>query len=260
MVKFIKTKIVLTTLIAGLFILNILLISDTYAQNGVEYTRLRYRPLIGGIQIEIWYQSSLWSLCTLGYVVKEVYSGRVGIITAGHCSYLYLSGDIYQPERDPNNYNYIEGPSYISQPQYDFMFIPYSDSAPKILFYNQYTGQAYQIYVNKVMWFSEVKYFTDRGAKLLTYKTGRTTGTTQGYIYYAEEYCPGYRYNYCLYAYLYSDKGDSGSPAYFWSYIEGVGDYVELYGHVVYINSTSSFTLIISPDVVLSGGYKPLTG
>jgi len=141
MVKFIKTKIVLTTLIAGLFILNILLISDTYVQNGVEYTRLRYRPLIGGIQIEIWYQSSLWDLCILGYVMKEVYSGH----------------------------------------------------------------------------------------------------------------CPDHRYNYCLYANLYSDKGGSGSPAYFWSYIE-------LYRHVVYINSTSSFTLILSPDVVLPGGYKPLTG
>jgi hypothetical protein len=148
MVKFIKTKIVLTTLIAGLFILDILLISDTYVQNGVEYTGLRYRPLIGGIQIEIWYQSSLWGLCILGYVMKEVYSGH----------------------------------------------------------------------------------------------------------------CPDHRYNYCLYANLYSDKGGSGSPAYFWSYIEGVGGYIELYRHVVYNNTKSSFTLILSSDVVLSGGYKPLTG
>lgn len=268
------TKILILFIIA-LFVMTLIFLTlFLTAQNGVEYTRLRYRPLIGGIQIwsTIRYNQSLivYTNCTIGYTVIENSTGSVGVISAGHCSeFLTVPNvDIYQPDNSLSN-NYIGGPTFTNRSS-DMLFIPYGNSVSYILYYDNYTGNAYQVSVIDIVKYNSVYYTTNiMGGQLPIYKTGRTTGTTYGSIYYARDYCTiygnltgPYNVSYCLLAYLLSMPGDSGSPLYFEGYIEGIGDRAWLYGHVVAANWTLNppLTIAVAVDGVLGSGYTPLTG
>ena len=147
----------------------VILISAQYS-DPAEPTRQYYRPLIGGIQIYSGYY------CTIGYIARDA-SGNVGILTAGHCvDYSYYE-PVYQPEYSTSYY--IGKPSRISV-AVDAAFVPFSSSAPYILHINNFYGTYYPSKWNVYDYvpFEYVQYFTD----VPVYKTGRTTGTTSGYI------------------------------------------------------------------------------
>jgi len=197
----------------------------TYAV-GEEYTRQKYRPLIGGIQIHMikWLGGIIpidRGKCTIGYSAIDP-NGRLGVITAGHCVDFETDISVYQPEYDfPWGSNYIGNPSwtttYNPYNYFDIAFIPNSDVAPNIL----YTTESYAspIIIGWVYDFDIVVSLLRWGG-IPVNKTGRTTGTTGGVIYGAEDPC---RVNiegqlthvrFCINTTLYSLRGDSGSPVY----------------------------------------------
>jgi hypothetical protein len=81
--------------------------STIYAQNAFEGYDLRYRPLLGGTQIEItkaaWYGPSFSKgFCSLGFPVNFTENNvrKYGYITAGHCIETANGGDyIDQPRK-----------------------------------------------------------------------------------------------------------------------------------------------------------------
>jgi hypothetical protein len=189
-------------------------------------TRMRYRPLIGGIQIEIFWQYIGPSWCTIGYTGKDS-NGRMGVITAGHCTDHSI---VYQPDDLLPGYNYIGTPSAINS-YVDAAFIPFSNSAPYILHIMCYGGTCYasQWNVYKYVRWEDSIYYSST-----VYKTGRTTGTTSGYIV-------GIGGDYLIYTTVPIDYGDSGAPLY------TISPGVVLFGHLTrfgYPYSASAFTSV----------------
>jgi len=213
----------------------VILISAQYS-DPVTPTRQYYRPLIGGIQISVrnYY-------CTIDYTARDA-SGKVGIITAGHCvDYSYYP--VYQPEYSSSYY--IGKPSLISV-QADAAFVPFSDSAPYILHINNFYGTYYPIKWNVYDYVPAeyVKYFVKT---VPVYKTGRTTGTTSGQIVD----CRGW----AIYTDVYGAPGDSGAPLYT---ISPHGDGALLFGHAYGIYYGITYFMSVS-GVASAIGVKPVT-
>jgi len=221
-------------LIAVCVLLAISITLTTYAL-GEEYTRLRYRPLIGGIQIEsvewLWIIPGRIFQCTIGYPVSDLNGGRKGVITAGHCTEYNTGWSIYQPVYDRPPWlwssNYIGDSSWIAphedQEHYDIAFIPNDNVSPYILYITNEGAQ--QLPIAYIYTINDLRWFLSRYGPLPVNKTGRTTGTTGGRLYYAGQYCYIIVYpypiniTYCLISDYYSDAGDSGAPIFIHSEI-----------------------------------------
>lgn len=194
---------------------------EGYYADPVAYTREKYRPLIGGIQIENikWFLfiPTLDELCTLGYIAKDG-SGRLGVVTAGHC-YNFETGwgwSAYQPNYDfPLGTNYIGGPSIMGTSLIDVTFIPYSNVTSRVLHIVNESGEylAENAPVTGIVdrswldWCTQVQ-GNDPVCEYI-YKTGRTTGTTRGRCFYYDSVSGR-----IIIQNLYAWSGDSGSPAY----------------------------------------------
>jgi len=164
--------------------------------NPYDPARQRYRPLIGGIQIEIvrfflWIIPIPYDVCTIGYVARDR-NGNLGIVTAGHCVDFRTDYVVYQPNYDIRGSNRIGSPTIVDRYS-DSAFIPYRDVTPSILhivyYVTEYRGivvsvnstiswETMRYYCNKAI--DTTEYYCDRSP--LFYKTGRTTGTTSGYL------------------------------------------------------------------------------
>lgn len=220
-------------LIAVCVLLAISITLTTYAL-GEEYTRLRYRPLIGGIQIEsvewLWIIPDRKIQCTIGYPVRDL-NGRKGVITAGHCTEYNTGWSIYQPVYDRPPWlwssNYIGDSSWIAphslQEYYDIAFIPYDDVSPYILYITNEGAQ--QLPIVYIYTINDLKWFLSNYGPLPINKTGRTTGTTGGRLCHVGRYCyiVVYPYpinmTYCLIGDLIASEGDSGAPIFIHSEI-----------------------------------------
>ncbi|MGC9104358.1 MAG: hypothetical protein ACP5JF_06175 [Candidatus Methanodesulfokora sp.] len=213
----------------------VILISAQYS-DPVTPTRQYYRPLIGGIQIEI----SL-GYCTIGYTARDA-GGRVGIITAGHCVGYSYDEPVYQPVYGSSYY--IGKPSLINW-VVDAAFVPFRNSAPYILHINNFYGTYYPTKWNVYDYVPAeyVKYFT----YVCVYKTGRTTGTTSGQIVD----CRGW----AIYTDVYGAPGDSGAPLYT---ISPHGDGALLFGHAYGIYYGITYFMSVS-GVASAIGVKPVT-
>jgi len=119
---------------------------------------------------------------TIGYVAKSP-NGTLGVITAGHCTNFETDVSVYQPSLSLFVNNYIGNPSWVaptnSSNYYDVEFIPNSDVYPSVL-YATNTDASF-ISVGYYFDFNEVRSLLQLGP-IPVNKTGRTTGTTGGYI------------------------------------------------------------------------------
>jgi hypothetical protein len=230
---------------------------------GEQYAQQRYRPLRGGIQIEqwkwYWFIPVPYGTCTIGYVA-EAPDGTLGVITAGHCTNFETDVSVYQPSLSLFVNNYIGNPSWVaptsSDNYYDVEFIPNNDVHPSVLYATD--TDASFISVGYYFDFNEVRSLLQLGP-IPVNKTGRTTGTTGGYIRRALD-----PYNttldgvptsirYALIISLYALGGDSGSPVF--RYEPRIG--AILYGHVIAVNPDLNLTLAQSVEVILQYGYVP---
>jgi len=180
--------------------------------NPYDPARQRYRPLIGGIQIEIMTPSLRpYGICTIGYVARDR-NGNLGIVTAGHCVNFRTDYVVYQPNYDNWESNRIGSPTMVDMYS-DSAFIPYRDVTPSILhivyYVTEYRGIV--VPVNSTISWETIRSYCNYGSPLF-YKTGRTTGTTRGYLREAYEWYEGhYR---VIVTDIYAEGGDSGSPLY----------------------------------------------
>lgn len=201
-----------------LSVMLIFLLSEliVFAQQSYHFpvypTREYMRPLRGGLQIQITYGTNS-ETCTLGYFVRHDTS--YGFVTAGHCiSNLWPGGNpvwvsIYQPNYTRSDY--LVGPNayYLISGDIDAAFIPLNTGVSweawiiNITGENSYTTVSIYGYVD----WDNVKL----GERVC--KTGRTTGTTCGYVINKRD-----RYNNLLDAIITNitaASGDSGSPLYY---------------------------------------------
>jgi hypothetical protein len=236
---------------------------------GEQYTRQLYRPLIGGIQIELikWWRifPVFDAYCTIGYVAKAP-DNSLGVITAGHCSNFETGISVYQPAWSLLQNNYIGSPSWVapssSNNYFDVEFIPNSNVALAVLYASD-TG-ASPISTGYYYDFYQVRDLLRTGP-ISVYKTGRTTGTTGGLITGAFDplvvnlggVTTSIRF--ALNTTLYSLGGDSGSPVF------SVDRYVGaiLFGHVIAGSANQDpnnpRTIAQSTQALLQYGYAPRT-
>jgi len=114
-------SIILIVLMSTIMVLK----AETY-NDPVSATRERYRPVIGGVQI---YNYAIMDYCSTGYMARDT-SGRLGIVTAGHCSSFERDIVVFQPIADPNNE--IGSVDIVSR-DVDAEFIPTYQAASSIL-------------------------------------------------------------------------------------------------------------------------------
>jgi hypothetical protein len=207
----------------------------------------KYRPLIGGIQIEItkaeWYGPSYSKgFCSLAFPVSftENNNGRLGFITAGHCIETANGGDyVDQPRKGPwwDWGNFIGRGIRSSWP-----YGGGSSDLDAALIRLENTGYEAFIYENGNHYFGSDRedrnyrvgitgYLTPTSNMIgtIVYKSGRTTGLTYGQILQIDyrwtprstnvaiyptiliSRCPN---NQCYYNDSLSDVGDSGGVWY----------------------------------------------
>jgi hypothetical protein len=250
---------------------------------GVEYTWQYYRPLIGGIQILVYIEDPTAVIrrgyCTLGYPVERGLFTR-GVITAGHCSLFYYSPEnitysrihVYQPRYSYfYPYYYIGNPSFVNLSA-DVMFIPYSNISPVLLFYTGW--QLRQVPIADYVPWDTLKFLFESGLlreDTPIYKTGRSTGSTWGYILRFYDYITisgrdwrnqtvDFKAYYVIYSDLPSYFGDSGSPVFFfWGDDPRTASEATLIGHAVAINTANNYTYITSVSAVIYSGFRPRT-
>jgi hypothetical protein len=242
-------------------------------RNGVRYTRQYYRPIIGGIQIQL-VNPIFRSNCSIGYIVRDP-NGNLGFITAGHCSLFETGWRVYQPDVTRDTY-YVGtvtwvAPQYFDwqRPAYDWEFIAYSNVDVKVLYALNYTY--FMIDIGGYSRYADIRRAINAGNVIPVNKTGRTTGTTGGVIrdtwdscaYSCWVYGPRICWiRYCLITSLYAEPGDSGAPAFvpiflYYYFIP----YVTLVGHVVASNRDpqNPITIVQATDAITDFGYRIVT-
>ena len=179
----------------------------------------RVRPLVGGYQVKMWKEIRFWpdegaGPCTLGFPVYRVVDRAYGVVTAGHCNRWEKDGWNYewvmhQPVRDGDN-NKI-GPVEATACVVDATLVLYDNVYPGVL--HIYSGGSYEtLEVTDWITWSEVSNYLGE----TFYKTGRTTGTTNGTLVgweYKKKLPECYIYKIMYFTYD-SAGGDSGSPVY----------------------------------------------
>jgi len=195
--------------------------SIALANNPYDPARQRYRPLIGGIQIEIvwfWWDIPISNgYCTIGYMARDG-NGNIGIVTAGHCTDFGTGYVVYQPSYDTEGSNRIGSPTIVDIYS-DAAFIPYNNVSPSILYITRYTTgyRGIVIPVNAIISWDTIKFYVSVSSPLF-YKTGRTTGTTSGYLVRVYEWynnnITGFTHYRVILTSIYVDHGDSGAPLY----------------------------------------------
>lgn len=163
----------------------------------------RFRPLIGGIQIQT-FLGSLTATSTLGWAAQTS-SGTRGYVISAHCS--DGSGEnVYQPTTGSSNSCGSVGADTgwpYSSSYADAAWVPYSNVAAKI--HSQGVDQTVK------------GYYDEPWEGLTVFKSGRTTGTTSGEVQRKGlVFHPStQRYLYDQYFASYTaEPGDSGSPVY----------------------------------------------
>lgn len=206
----IKVSVTLLLLILLLSVLIVIAQQSYYFP--VYPTREYMRPLRGGLQIQITNETHYLN-CTLGYFVR--YNTSYGFVTAGHCtSNLWPNGNpvwisAYQPNY--TRFDYLVGPNgyYLICGDIDAVFIPLNTGVDWKAWIVNITGE--NSYTTIVI-YGDVDWSDVRVGHHVC-KTGRTTGTTCGYV--IDKRNP---YNSLLDAIITNitaASGDSGSPLYY---------------------------------------------
>ncbi|MEM0311514.1 MAG: hypothetical protein QXF10_08740 [Ignisphaera sp.] len=208
-----KYYIIVTITLLLLFVNIVIPMEAIVMGTSPNATRQKYRPLIGGIQIGVvkwsWFIPIYKGYCTIGYSAMDR-NGLLGVVTAGHCSNWDLPVSVYQPDL----WEHIGGFSYVNK-TCDLGFIPYSNSAAKILYIDIYNNSHIFDVNNIISW-----EYIDVWKNEIYNKTGRSTGTTDGYLVAASSdpgydiICDSLGLKYCLFLTYYSEPGDSGAPVY----------------------------------------------
>jgi hypothetical protein len=229
--------------------------------NGVSCTWQEYRPVIGGVRTTILLEISpnntaLINHATLGYVVRDNRTGRLGVITVAHVSDQPVGKRMYQPNFTWDGTYYI-GNITIANETADLAYIQFISGLsgdPALLYIAQDSWQRpVKIYVNTtVRWESLFK-------SLTMYKTGQTTGTTKGYLNRTELYCMGVVY--CIYTDIPIQGGDSGSPVYYYGVGRDGRPWVGLVGHITrgIIVGDQMYAVATSVNAAYENGFTPLT-
>jgi len=239
------------------------------ANNPSDPAQQKYRPLIGGIQIEtgtfswIFWNSRYY--CTIGYTARDG-NGNVGIVAAGHCTDFSTSFVVYQPNYDFWGSNRIGSPTRIDGYS-DAAFIPYSSTSPSILYIAYQAGvyNGVSVPVNSTISWDTIIYYAKTHTSSLFYKTGRTTGTTSGYIVDAFDqyydpvggipYSPLYG---VILTNIHADHGDSGAPLYEYGCERDGSCWLGLAEHLSFGNSSITGFIHVSA-VAERLGVTPVT-
>jgi len=179
-------------------------------------TRERYRPVIGGIQIEMRVSGYSLGYCTASYVAQDSRGTRY-LVTASHCLTFLgreVSAAIYQPDYSTENYI---GTASLIYSDIDTAFIPLTVSSdPSVLrvwYYYGYFGVPQRV----VGYCNDAELSNLIGKQVV--KTGRSTGTTIGTV---NDYRPMCLYvdskivcGYIVNATIQTATDDSGAPYFF---------------------------------------------
>ena len=191
------------------------------ANNPYDPARDKYRPVIGGVQIEVKVGALTSYYCTSSFASVYTSDGSRGIVTAGHCSDFETGHSVRQPRWFWNKI----GEVYSVSMESDSGFVKKkSEIAVEGFILNITFDQASSTYVGikyPVVGYYSFDYIVERWDyfkdNYLLYKTGRTTGTTSGHL---TRYMLTYTVPYAgtlekvYLADIYVEAGDSGSPVY----------------------------------------------
>ena len=229
--KNIRILIILSFLIL-VFLTSIII---SYANEPYDPAREKYRPVIGGVKIEIKMGLFTSAICTSSFSTSMFGENLNGIITAGHCSNYETGKSVRQPSWFWNKIGKVYNVGDAS----DSEFVQATEEvAPYILHIKYYSSNdtyvGYKYLINGYYSFSYIVNHWDIYYGLdVFYKTGQTTGTTKGAIleyYYSfhTDYAGTLRYTFIMTNY--AQPGDSGSPLYRVTEDEDEGNFATLLG------------------------------
>lgn len=158
----------------------------------------RYRPIIGGIQVQTIRSGSTYA-ATLGFAVKKKSDGTKGYVVAKHFGNS-IGLQMWQPTVSDSNK--VGTVSKLGGHYADASFVPYSNVEATIHLGNSYT--------------QPVKGYTDPDLTWRVYMSGATSGITVGDVVGMQEEVTqdGYTYYDQAKATYPSGGGDSGAPVY----------------------------------------------
>jgi len=214
-----------------IFLTQVFNATTTYAVDLSAYARDIYRPLIGGVQVKILVYGSDtevdW-IRTLGYLARDS-NDRLGFAIVAHCMWVpeeniwSNNASFYQPVYSEDNF--IGNNPILIGPK-ELAFIPLANdvpSEPYILNISDTTYKANKLPVTGYFDLDEID--EAKRGQWKVYKTGRTTGTTSGFI--LEVYRTDRTFTIDFNGVLVNitarwietsakmEKGDSGSPLYY---------------------------------------------
>ena len=172
--------------------------TDDFVQLQVSGYDNRYRPIIGGIQVQTIKSGSTY-VATLGFAVKKKSDGTKGYVVAKHFGNS-IGLQMWQPTVSDSNK--VGTVSELGGHYADASFVPYSDVEAKIHIGDSMVGSV-------------------GGSKepercMRVHKSGKSTGLTSGYVVGVGETitASGYTYFDQVKANYTAAGGDSGAPVY----------------------------------------------
>jgi len=172
--------------------------TDDFIQLQVSGYDNRYRPIIGGIQVQT-IESGIPYLATLGFAVKKKSDGTKGYVVAKHFG---NSAGLQMWQPTVSDSNKVGTVSKLGGHHADASFVSYSDVEAKIHIGDSIVGS--------------VGGSKEPEKSMRVYKSGRSTGLTSGYVVGIGETvtASGYTYFDQVKANYTSADGDSGAPVY----------------------------------------------
>ena len=239
----------------------------SYANEPYDPAREKYRPVIGGVKIEIKTGLFTSAICTSSFSTSLFGEDLTGIITAGHCSNYETGKSVRQPSWFWNEIGEVYDVGSASDSEF---VLATEEVAPYILHIKYYSSNdtyvGYKYLINGYYSFSYIvnNWEIYNGLDVF-YKTGQTTGTTRGalvrYFYSINtDYAGTIRY--AFEATNYAQPGDSGSPLYRVIEDEDEGNFATLVGILSGMredNSTGQiYVLVVSVTAIQEDLYITL--
>ncbi len=240
-------------------------IAITYSTTATP-TRNKYRPLIGGIQVETKGDGSS-DLCTISYSVKDKETGKKGVLVPAHClPSLIDTIKAYQPTASDNNYI---GDVTIIYHNGDLSFVDTDDAgisvSAKVLIINNDGSYCEKPVIGYIKYGDVNNELQSQQDQVMF--TGRSSGFAKGIYLYTLDSLTLYLspalgivtvYN-VIVIHAVVDNGDSGAPAFIYGTASDGTEGVKLIGHLFAYNANETNAYISSVSNAITGGFDILT-
>ncbi|GEM_PF-7130570 len=232
--------------------------------NPYDPAREKYRPVIGGIQIEIKTGLLTTTICTSSFAAT--FLATEGIVSAGHCSNFEILNSVRQPRWLWNEIGIV----YMTDKPSDSLFVDLNDettSSPQVLHIVKSGDKYYGIKLTVIDYYEYSDFCRDSEKyrdETIFYKTGRTTGTTSGRILLCRleldtRYAGTLRKVFLMDIYV--ESGDSGAPVYLKYQRLERAKLLGIVSGAIYSNNQFQYSIVVSITSIKENlGVKPIIG